>query len=106
MIRAQLAHRDDRDWVDVLPGEMLMFNEMYQENHGYLASQIMWGQGMNLPADLLYIQRDSGKGDRSNYVKNLGKELHGLRRRVTPFNQSTRQPVANPFPEGDLILIF
>ena len=54
MIQAQLAHRDDRDWVDVLPGIMLMFNEMDQENHGYSASQIMWGKGMNLPADLLY----------------------------------------------------
>ena len=41
MIRAQLAHRDDRDWVDVLPGVMLMFNKMDQENHGYSASQIM-----------------------------------------------------------------
>ena len=55
MIHAQSAHRGDRDWVDVLPRVILMFNEMDQENHGYLASKIMWGQGMNLPADLLYI---------------------------------------------------
>ena len=31
MVRAQLAHRDDRYWVDVLPGVMLLFNEMEQE---------------------------------------------------------------------------
>ena len=73
MIRAQLSHRDDRDWVDVLPGVMLMFNEMTQENHGYPASQVMWGQGMNLPVDLLYTQGDSGNRDRGKYVKDLGK---------------------------------
>ena len=106
MIRAQLAHRDDKDWMDVLPGVMLMLNEMDQGNHVYSASQIMWGQEMNLPADLLYTQGNSGKGDKRNYVKNLGKELRELRRRVTPFNQATRQPSANPFQGGDLILIF
>ena len=50
-----------------------MFNEMDQENHGYSASKIMWGQGINLPADLLYTQGDSGRGDRGKYVKNLGR---------------------------------
>ena len=44
MIRVQLANGDDRDWVDVLPGVMLLFNEMEQGNDGYSASQIMWGQ--------------------------------------------------------------
>ena len=38
MVRAQLGHRDDRDWVNVLPGIMLMYSEMEQENHGYTAS--------------------------------------------------------------------
>ena len=61
---------------------------------------------MNLPADLIYTQGDSGKGDRSKYVKDLGKELSEVRRRVTPFNQATRHPAANPFQEGDLILIY
>ena len=64
MVRAQLANRDDRDWVDVLPGVMLLFNEMEQDNHGYSASQIMWGQGMNLPIDLVYSDgkvREGGK---------------------------------------------
>ena len=84
MIRAQLAHRDDRDWVDVLPGVMLMFNKTDQENYGYSASQIMRGQGMNLPADLLYTQRDLGKGDRNNYEKNLGKELREVRGGLRP----------------------
>ena len=51
MVRAQLAHRDDCEWVDVLPGIMLMYKEMEQENHGYTSSQIMWGKNMNLPTD-------------------------------------------------------
>ena len=83
-----------------------MINEMDQENHGYSASKIMWGQGMNLPADLLYTQGDPGRGDWNKYVKDLGKELREVRRRVTPFNQATRQPAENPFQEGDLILIY
>ena len=85
MIRAQLANRDDRDWVDVLPGIMLFFNEMEQGNHGCSASQIMWGQGMNLPTDLIYTPREFGEG-RSKYVKDLGEELREVRKRVAPFN--------------------
>ena len=46
MVRAQLAHQDDRKWVDVLPGIMLIFNEMEQESRGYSASQIMWEQNI------------------------------------------------------------
>ena len=38
MVRAQLGHRDDHEWMDVLPGIMLMYNEMEQESHGYMAS--------------------------------------------------------------------
>ena len=52
---------------------------------------------MNLPADLLYTKGNLGKGDRSIYVKNLGKELRKVRRRVAPFNRATRPPSANPF---------
>ena len=54
MIHAHLVNRDDRDWVDVVPGVMLRYNEMKQGQHGYSASQVMWGQGMNLPTDLLH----------------------------------------------------
>ena len=61
---------------------------------------------MNLPGDLFYTQGESGKEDQSNYVKNLGKKLRGIRKRITPFNQATCQPEANPFQEGDLILIY
>ena len=100
MIRAQLAHTDERDWVDVLPGVMLLFNEMDQDNHWYSASQIIWGQGMKLPTDLLYTQENLGKGNRSKYAKNLEKELREVRRSVTTFNQATSQP------EEDLILIY
>ena len=34
MVRAQLSHHDDRDWKNMLPGIMLMYNEMEQESHG------------------------------------------------------------------------
>ena len=53
MICAHLVNRDDRGWVDVLPGVMLAYNEMEQGQYGYSASQVMLGQGMNLPTDLL-----------------------------------------------------
>ena len=106
MVQAQLAKRDDRDWVDVLPGIMLLFIEMEQDNHGYSASKIMWGQGMTLPADLIYTPENLGKGDRNKYTKDLEKELREVRKRLTPFNQAASQPLANPFQEGDLILIY
>ena len=61
---------------------------------------------MNLPANLLYTQGDSGRGDKSKYAKDLGKELREVRRRVTPFNQATSQTAANLFQEGYLILIY
>ena len=35
MIHSHLVIRDDRDWVDVLPGAMQMHNEMEQWQHGY-----------------------------------------------------------------------
>ena len=54
MVRAQLGHLDDRDWANVLPGIMQMYNEIEQESHGYMASQIMWGKNMNLPTDLMH----------------------------------------------------
>ena len=106
MVRAQLANRDGIDWVDALPGVMLLLNEMEQDNHGYSASQIMWGQGMNLPADLIYTAENSGKGDRSKYVKDLEKELREARKRVAPFSQAASRPLAKSFREGDLILIY
>ena len=52
MVRAQLGHHDDRDWANVLPGIMLMYNEMKQESHRYMASQVMWGKNVNLPTGL------------------------------------------------------
>ena len=90
----------------MLPGIMLLFNEMEQNNHGYSASQVMWKWGMNLPADLIYTPENSGKGDKNKYVKDLEKELREVRKRVTSFNQAASRPLANPFQEGDLILIY
>ena len=51
LLRAHLSSREDEDWVDLLLGVMLTFNEMTQDQHGFTASQILWGQGMNLPVD-------------------------------------------------------
>ena len=90
MVRAQLAHRDDRKWVDVLPGIMLMYNEMELENHGYTAYQIMWGKNMNLPTDLIHAPGNVGKSNPSGYAKNLGKELREIRKRVAPFNGAAK----------------
>ena len=69
MVRAQMGHRDDRDWANVLPGIMLMYNEMEQESHGYMASQIMWGKNMNLPTDLIPTPSNTGRSNPSGYAK-------------------------------------
>ena len=60
---------------------------------------------MNLPTDLIYTPENSGEGDRSKYVKELGKELRQVRKTVAPFNQAASQPLANHFHKGDLILV-
>ena len=85
---------------------MLMYNEMEQENHGYTASQIMRGKNMNLPTSLIHIPGNVGKSNQSGYVKNLGKELREIRKQMVSFNRAAKRPLANPFKEGDLILIY
>ena len=85
---------------------MLMHNEMEQGNHGYTASQIMWGKNMNLPTDLIHTPGNVGKSNPSGYAKNLGKELREIRKRVASFNRAANRPLANPFKERDLILIY
>ena len=80
MVRAQLGPRNDREWVNMLPGIMLMHNEMEQENNGYTASQIMWGKNMNLPADLIHTPGNVGKSNPSWCAKDLGKELREIRK--------------------------
>ena len=79
MVRAQLGHRDDHEWVKVLPGIVLIYNEMEQENHGYMASQILWAKDMNLPTDLIRTPGNVGKSNPCRYAKNLGKELREIR---------------------------
>ena len=54
MLRAHLSSQENENCVDLLPGVMLTFNEMTQDQHGFMASQILWGQGMNLPVDLTH----------------------------------------------------
>ena len=61
---------------------------------------------MSIPTDLIYNPENSGDGDRSKYVKDLGKKLREVIKRVAPFNQAASRPIANHFQEGDLILIY
>ena len=106
MLRAHLAHREDGNWVDMLPGVMLLYNKMEQEQHGYTASQIMWGRSMNLPTDLIY-NRKTPKGEKqSDYTTRLRQELQGIKDRVSPFNQAEERPSPNPFRVGELVLIY
>ena len=43
---------------------------------------------MKIPTDLIYTPENSEEGDRSKYVKDLGKELHEVRKRVALFNRA------------------
>ena len=103
MIQAHLVNRDDRGWVDVLPGVMLAFNEMEQGQHGYSASQVMLGQGMNLPTDLTHGTESKKKPDQHQFVKNMGRELKEILGKVQPFNKSKEKVAVNLFKEGDSI---
>ena len=76
MIWAHFVNRDDRGWVDVLPGVMLAYNEMEQGQHGYSASQVMWGQGMNLPMDLTHRTESTKKKKKKNRPTSVC-EKHG-----------------------------
>ena len=60
---------------------------------------------MNLPTDLIHTPGNVGKSNPSGYVKNLGKELREIGKRVASFNRASKRPLANPFKEGVLILI-
>ena len=86
LLRAHLSNQDDDNWVDLLPGVMLTFNEMTQDHHGFTASQILWGQSMNLPVDLIHGEPAKGSQDTGGYVKDLQKRLQEIRRTVAPFN--------------------
>ena len=106
MLRAHLVNREDENWVDLLPGVMLTFNEMTQDQHGFTASQILWGQGMNLPVDLTHGRAVEGDQDIGGYVRGLQECLRDIRRSVAPFNKQKRERRENPFKVGELILIF
>ena len=87
MLRSHLVNRADENWVDVLPGVMLTFNEMTQDQHGFTTSQILWGQGMNLPVDLTHGRAVEGDQDIGGYVRGLQERLRDIRRSVAPFNK-------------------
>ena len=97
MIFSHLVNHDDRYWVDVLSGIMLLYNEMEQVQHGYSASQVMWRQGMNLPTNLLHGTRSTGASDKNRIVQTLGRELREVREKVVPFNRNKQKVAKNPF---------
>ena len=106
MLRAHLVYREDENWVDLLPWVMLTFNEMTRDQHGFTASQILWGQGMNLPVDLIHRRAVEGDQDIGGYVRGLQECLRDIRRSVAPFNKQKRERWGYPFKVGEVILIF
>ena len=87
MLRAHIVNQEDENWVDLLPGVMLTFNEMTQDQHGFTASQMLWGQDMNLPVDLTHGRAVVGDQDIVGYVRGLQECLRDIRRSVAPFNK-------------------
>ena len=85
---------------------MLTFNEMTQDQHGLTASQILWGQGMNLPIDLTHGRPAEGMQDARGYVRDLQKSSKEIRWSVAPFNKQREEKKGNPFKVRELILIF
>ena len=106
MLRAHLVNREGENWVDLLLGVMLTFNEMTQDQHGFTASQILWGQGMNLPVDLTHGRAVEGDQDIGGYVRGLQEHLRDIRRSVAPFNKQKGERRESPFKVGEFILIF
>ena len=105
MIRSHLVSRDDSDWIDVVPGVTLMYNEMEQGEYGYSASQKMWGQVMNLHTNLLHGTSSMGESEKHQFVQNLGRELWEVWEKVAPFNRNKQKVAKNPFKEGEFILV-
>ena len=98
--------KDDDSWVNLLPRVMLTFNEVTQDHHGFTASQILWGQSMNLPVDLEYGEPAKGSRDTGGYVKELPQRLQEIRRTVVPFNRQQERKKENLFKVRELVLIF
>ena len=61
---------------------------------------------MNLPTDLIHTPGNVGKINPSGHAKDFEKELKEIGKRVAPFNRAAKQPMANPFKEGDFIFIY
>ena len=106
MIRATLGKRNVQDWSTLLPGIMLMKNEMSQESHGYSASQIMWGRGMQLPVDLMYPCEERKQESTNSYVRETSINLRNIHRVVAPFNKNSEKRQTNPNKERDYIMIY
>ena len=106
LLRARLSIQEDENCVDLLPGVMLTFNEMTQDQHGFTALQILWGQSMSRPVDLTHGRPAEGMRDAGGYVKDLQKRLRSIRCSVAPFNKQQGKKKENPFMVGELTLIF
>ena len=83
--------------MDVLPNVMLAYNEMEQGQHGYSASQVMWGQSMNLPTDVTHRTENKKEQDQHQFVKNMSRELREIRKKVWRFNEKVATNPFNPF---------
>ena len=61
---------------------------------------------MNLLTDLFHTRSNISRSNPSGYEEDVGRELKEIRKRVAPFNGAAKRAMANPFKEGDLILIY
>ena len=76
---------------------MQTFNEMTQDQHGFTASQIIWGQGMNLPVDLTHGRPAGGNQGIGGYVRDVWKCLNDVRWSVAPFDKQRGEKLEKPF---------
>ena len=109
LLRARLSVQDNENWVDLIPGVMLTFNEMTQDQHGFTASQILGGGGGEYESPHRFDSWEVGRGGTGcgwGLVKDLQKRLREVRSSVAPYNRQQEREKENPFRVGELILIF
>ena len=83
---------------------MLAYNEMEQGQHGYSASQVMWGQGMNLP--LTHGMESTKVPDQHQFVKNMGRKLREIRDKVRPFNKNKEKVTVKGTGRSEGVLFY
>ena len=106
MIRSGLIEQAGAEWTTLLPGIMLTLNAMPQENHGYTATQAMWGKELKLPVELIWPKKERGYREVSECVRNMQKSFKEIKQKIAPHNMKEPTNEENPFKEGDRILVF